>query len=46
MFRAVPGVIECLTEDLIILEAETRSRDMLERLYTDAPFKKFAESFL
>lgn len=40
------GVIEWLTEDLIILKAEARSCDMLERLYSDATFKKFAESFL
>jgi len=40
------GVIEWLTKDLIILEADARSCDMLERLYSDADFKKFAESFL
>jgi uncharacterized protein len=40
------GIIEWLTEDLIILEAEVRSCDMLERLYSDEPFKKFAQSFL
>lgn len=40
------GIIEWLTEDLIILEAEARSCDMIERLYSDASFKKFAESFL
>lgn len=40
------GVIEWLKEDLIILEAEARSCDMLERLYSDASFKKFVESFL
>lgn len=40
------GVIEWLTEDLIILEADARSCDMLERLYSDNAFKRFAESFL
>ena len=44
--KTLREVIEWLTEDLIILEAEARSCDMLERLYSDEPFKKFAESFL
>jgi len=40
------GIIAWLTEDLIILKAEVRACDMLERLYSDDAFKKFAESFL
>ena len=42
----VRGIIEWLTEDLVILEADVRACDMLERLYSDEPFKKFAQSFL
>jgi len=40
------GIILWLTEDLIILEADTRSCDMLDRLYNDEVFKNFAEKFL
>jgi len=40
------GIIEWLTEDLIILEADVRACNMLERLYSDDLFKRFAESFL
>lgn len=40
------GIIQWLTEDLIILEAGPRSCDMLDRLYDDKSFKHFAERFL
>lgn len=40
------GVIRWLTEDLVILEADPRSCDMLDRLYEDRRFKEFAERFL
>ncbi len=40
------GIIQWLTEDLVILEAGPRSCDMLDRLYDDPPFKNFAERFL
>jgi len=40
------GIVLWLTEDLVILEAGSRSCDMLDRLYDDQPFKDFAERFL
>lgn len=42
----VSGIVNWLTRDLVVLGAESRSRDIVDRLDTDPEFRNFAQRFL